>query len=955
MTTPLVVNGVTYNYPQDGEESGWGPAATAWAQAVTQYMLQKTGGSFSLSAEVNFGGVAGLKTLYYKSQAATPAASGVVRLGNDEAVAWRNAAGSADLSFKVNASDQLEFGGNPLLTLALGAADAVLKMNTGGTAYEFGKISNANVDASAAIAYSKLNLAGSVVNADIATGAAIAYSKLNLSGSIVNADVGASAAIAYSKLNLATSIVNADISGSAAIAYSKLNLATSIVNADIASGAAIARSKVASGTADHVLINDGSGNLSSEASLAVTRGGTGQTTANAGFAALSPMTTNGDLITRASGVPARLPIGVDGQVMTVVSGAPAWSDGGAGGSGELNMVTNPSGASDVTGWSTTGANGPTVARTTTSGDLPLENQISTALKLTSAITAGAEASHYLATTLTPGEALKNRKHKIDIYMRPGTNFIASEWTVSVYSGSTRMPLSTDSSGVTYLPNATGKFTTTFDADSSSSYTLRFSRPVNAGGNAAVLNVTSVIVGPGIQPQGAVVSAWQSYTPTTQGFGTISDVVAYWRRVGSTIEIQGRFDTGSTTGSEARLYLPSGLTASGGTSNTVIKGRWFRGINSASARKAGTLFLNSTAGAGGYLLYGSDDFTAAQYPYIALAGNSVFGSTNATFFHATGIEVDQWDGSGNVSLAQADSQEIVIAHNSATDSGQALAVFNVVQFDTETADSAGRFSANTFTAVNAGYYQVETTVHLVTGTSFSRALVSLYKNGSELTRFIDDPTARGSAVDISYSGSATVKLAAGDTLDVRVFASGVGTYSISGGAADTRISIKRVSVDGQVIGFGEVVPGISSGLVSANGLKGRTDGAAVPAGYVGESLTTSSGPTSCSTGSDTTVATRTLTVGIWLVSATLYSDGNTGVYGGRAKLFVKGSFSNVLGDTLLQTYDDGASGARMGTSLTFPPRVVVITSGDADKTVQVKSNPIGSTSNCSAFISAVLIA
>jgi len=41
-------------------------------------------------------------------------------------------------------------------------------------------------------------------------------------GAIVNADINASAAIAYSKLNLATSIVNGDISASAAIALSKL-------------------------------------------------------------------------------------------------------------------------------------------------------------------------------------------------------------------------------------------------------------------------------------------------------------------------------------------------------------------------------------------------------------------------------------------------------------------------------------------------------------------------------------------------------------------------------------------------------------------------------------------------------------------------------------------------------------------------------------------------------------
>jgi hypothetical protein len=45
-------------------------------------------------------------------------------------------------------------------------------------------------------------------------------------GSIVNTDVNASAAIAYSKLNLTTSIVNADINASAAITHSKLANAT---------------------------------------------------------------------------------------------------------------------------------------------------------------------------------------------------------------------------------------------------------------------------------------------------------------------------------------------------------------------------------------------------------------------------------------------------------------------------------------------------------------------------------------------------------------------------------------------------------------------------------------------------------------------------------------------------------------------------------------------------------
>lgn len=50
---------------------------------------------------------------------------------------------------------------------------------------------------------------------------------------IVNADIDAAAAIAYSKLNLATSIVNADINAAAAIAWSKLSTSGSNIT-DIA-------------------------------------------------------------------------------------------------------------------------------------------------------------------------------------------------------------------------------------------------------------------------------------------------------------------------------------------------------------------------------------------------------------------------------------------------------------------------------------------------------------------------------------------------------------------------------------------------------------------------------------------------------------------------------------------------------------------------------------------------
>lgn len=97
----------------------------------------------------------------------------------------------------------------------------------------------------------------------------------NSLSNITNTSISASAAIAYSKLALTGSIVNADVSPSAAIVYSKLSIINSVVDADISSTANISRSKIASGSINHVVINDSAGNLSSEAALATSRGGTG--------------------------------------------------------------------------------------------------------------------------------------------------------------------------------------------------------------------------------------------------------------------------------------------------------------------------------------------------------------------------------------------------------------------------------------------------------------------------------------------------------------------------------------------------------------------------------------------------------------------------------------------------------------------------------------------------------
>ena len=101
-----------------------------------------------------------------------------------------------------------------------------------------------------------------------------------LAGGITNTKIDAAAAIAYSKLNLATSIVNADVSASAAIAYSKLNLATSIVNADISASAGIVDTKLATiSTASKVSNSATTATDANTASAIVARDASGNFTA----------------------------------------------------------------------------------------------------------------------------------------------------------------------------------------------------------------------------------------------------------------------------------------------------------------------------------------------------------------------------------------------------------------------------------------------------------------------------------------------------------------------------------------------------------------------------------------------------------------------------------------------------------------------------------------------------
>jgi len=124
MASSLTVNGSTYSFPVT-DETTWGSAVTSWATAVSSHTLQKSGGTFTLTADVNFGATYGLLSQYFTSRTANAAAAGQVRLARADTVSWRNQANSSDLELGVDSSNNLEFEGVDLVIASNGSPAVV--------------------------------------------------------------------------------------------------------------------------------------------------------------------------------------------------------------------------------------------------------------------------------------------------------------------------------------------------------------------------------------------------------------------------------------------------------------------------------------------------------------------------------------------------------------------------------------------------------------------------------------------------------------------------------------------------------------------------------------------------------------------------------------------------------------------------------------------------------------
>lgn len=257
----------------------------------------------------------------------------------------------------------------------------------------------------------------------------------------------------------------------------------------------------------------------------------------------------------------------------------------------------------------------------------------------------------------------------------------------------------------------------------------------------------------------VVTAWQGYTPTFQGFGTPTNVEFEWRQVGENVEIRGKFVSGTSTAVEARVGLPAGLT-SAGTSlipSLQVVGKANAAVNNTTNFGGMSVLIEpSTA----YITFGRESSTingttkANGDAIIAASGViSFFASVPCAGLSATITKTIPLTQSG---LVQEGDSYLFVSGNA----GQALTA-NVTNIPFANIQSsigdAFSFNGSQVTILKGGVFDFSATATTTTGVG---TRLGIYKNGTLVS------TGIGATIS-THSYSISLTLAVNDVISFRL--------------------------------------------------------------------------------------------------------------------------------------------------------------------------------------------
>lgn len=293
-------------------------------------------------------------------------------------------------------------------------------------------------------------------------------------------------------------------------------------------------------------------------------------------------------------------------------------------------------------------------------------------------------------------------------------------------------------------------------------------PINAFASSAVNPANTGNVG-GFQG-----TDWIAYTPTFTGWGTATNISFFYRRVGDGIDILGKFTAGTTTATEARMSLPTGLIVDSTKLASIRK----VGDSAVSASFTARLYVLAEPSVN-YVTFSLESGTVAG---LTKQNGDQFSSSQSYALVISNIPIAGWSAGGN---GGTNPGARYYASSTAITGSLATIVWTTADWDTNSGMASG-----VYTCPVVGKYQVNAFLAL-SGTFVLNNTVSmeLQKNG---TAQATKTTYLGGAVtnadigisDIVYCTATT------DTIRIQVSSSGT-TPAIVSSNVKNWISIQKI--------------------------------------------------------------------------------------------------------------------------------------------------------------------
>ena len=329
----------------------------------------------------------------------------------------------------------------------------------------------------------------------------------------------------------------------------------------------------------------------------------------------------------------------------------------------------------------------------------------------------------------------------------------------------------------------GPFVSEFQSSDSTSYRLIiFSTTVTA--TAYTMAFDSFFVGARTVTHGAIISDWVSYTPTFTGFGTVSTQSFWWRRYGDSVQIHGRFTSGTSTAVEARVSLPSGLTSDSLKLNGTLQTLGALGNSSgASTTYFGQYVLIEPSV--NYMTFGIR--TSTIFDLQKRNANSIVNTPDGLSIPMVTVPIVGW---GSNIVTSADSGTRVVAFRGTNTAATTIGTAETVIPFTVSKDTHGKYITDTYTTPESGFYQICQKVG-ITNTTLSTAqrfLCMIYIDGAT---YAEGMRSQGTGGNVGHTSVAsfTTYLNAGQTIQFRA-ASSV-SANLSTGAGDNYATIHKV--------------------------------------------------------------------------------------------------------------------------------------------------------------------